>query len=1098
MRARATQLIRRWRSDDLRSVWLRRCEAGDDGRVLGSWSREARGFETVPQHELLRQALALAERLTDAGVGPGRPAVIDCLSPRVTLLAYVAAVLSGGLPAITPVYLVARAGPGARARELHAGLGAACIISDRPQPAGADVDAREGAAPPMVIDPTGTRPASVVPTTLPGASDPGDPAHLQLTSGSTSAPKAAVVTHGNVMANCLALGEVVDMGPDDSAVSWLPLYHDMGLVGMALVSLLQGTDVHLLTPFDFLAHPDDWLRAISLTGAAVTSSPTFGYQLAVSRTTDAVIDQLDLSALRIACCGGEPVLPSVLEAFERRFAPTGLREGVLRPCYGLAEATLAVTFARTGSLPVVALDHSALAPDGHLSLHAPAADGVGSPVLSLVSVGPPVAGTEVVILDPATGRPRVGEDLTGEVAVRGPGVTPGYWQEGMLRRRRDAWLATGDVGFLHDRELYVVERADNLLIRNGQNYPAHPLEAALAAACGLDADGVMIVDRDIYDPGGDLTAVIEVGRRADPVRLVERAAVAGRGLELRVDDVVVVRRGGLPRTSSGKKQHAALREALRARTIPTLAARRTDGASDVVTPEGSTEPAVIDLRESGASGAGRSDVPLVAVVLDEVRQVCEPIGTSGAVGLDVSLHDDLAVDSLALFALAVALEDRTGRAISAEQLVAARTPRDLVDALASSNGAAQEEGIHALTTYVEAIPQINLVVDHQQGRTLRVAGRTVADFASCNYLGLDHHPTVIDAIDPMVREWGVHPSWTRAVASPAPYRTLEQRLAALVGAPDTVLFPTVSLLHLGVLPKLAGPRGALLVDESAHHSIHEAAELAASRGSRVVTFRHGDLDDLSAKLRLTASHPSRVVALDGVYSMSGAVSDLPAVIELAESGDARVYVDDAHGFGVLGQGPEPAAPYGRHGSGMHRFCGVGLHPRLVYVAGLSKAYSSMGAFVTCSGPQERAYLMSASTLVFSGPVPTASLASALAGLRVNELEGDEIRARLHRLTARMTDGVRDLGLEVSNDGNFPIVTVELGPLRAVADACRVLWDHGILITPAVFPAAPLEHGGVRLSVTAVNSDDDVDRAVAALGAARDAAKAAAVGATRTV
>ncbi|MGH8919392.1 MAG: AMP-binding protein, partial [Actinomycetes bacterium] len=329
--------------------------------------------------------------------------MVDCTTQRATLLAYVATVLGGGLPVITPVHLVSRLAGGARAAELQATLGAACVVTDRPASV-AGLWREPGPAPRLaVFDPVGIPAAAGVPPGLAPTVAPGDPAHLQLTSGSTSSPKAAVVTHANVLANCRALSGLVAMGAEDSVSSWLPLYHDMGLVGMALLSLLQGTDLHLLSPFDFLAHPDDWLGAISTTGAAVTASPTFGFQLAATRTPDARRDQLDLSRLRIAGCGGEPVRADVLAAFAERFAPCGLRSGVIRPCYGLAEATLAVTFNDGGHPPpLVRLTGVVLAPDGKVLLDdcgslgadrgARGADQVSQTVL--VSAGSAVADTE--------------------------------------------------------------------------------------------------------------------------------------------------------------------------------------------------------------------------------------------------------------------------------------------------------------------------------------------------------------------------------------------------------------------------------------------------------------------------------------------------------------------------------------------------------------------------------------------------------------------------------------------------------------------------------------------------------------------------------
>jgi 7-keto-8-aminopelargonate synthetase-like enzyme len=362
-----------------------------------------------------------------------------------------------------------------------------------------------------------------------------------------------------------------------------------------------------------------------------------------------------------------------------------------------------------------------------------------------------------------------------------------------------------------------------------------------------------------------------------------------------------------------------------------------------------------------------------------------------------------------------------------------------------------------------------------------IDGRWVADFASCNYLGLDLHPQVIAAIPKALAAWGVHPSWTRAVASPAPYRLLEHRLAEMVGVHDVIVFPTVTLLHFGVLPRLAGGSGAILIDTAAHNSIHEASALARARGTAVTTFTSGNFDDLEAKLTRLANRSTRVIAVDGVYSMSGNYAKLAALVDIAERHDAVVYVDDAHGFGILGERPGGDAPYGKGGGGLLRHAGVD-QSRVVYVAGMSKAFSSMAAFVSCRDDDERHRFERASTMVFSGPIPVASLASALAGLDVNTAEGDRRRARLWSLTRRLLYGVERLGLTTENRTGFPIVNVLLGRAEVVLAACDVLWRHGVLLTPAIFPAAPLHHGGLRFTLTFDHTEDQVDRVLAALAA----------------
>jgi 7-keto-8-aminopelargonate synthetase-like enzyme len=381
------------------------------------------------------------------------------------------------------------------------------------------------------------------------------------------------------------------------------------------------------------------------------------------------------------------------------------------------------------------------------------------------------------------------------------------------------------------------------------------------------------------------------------------------------------------------------------------------------------------------------------------------------------------------------------------------------------------------------LPQTYLDVRSQKVRQLLVEDRWITDFASLNYLGLDLDPRVIRSVQPMLEEWGVHPSWTRAVASPAPYRELEQRLATLVNAPGVVVFPTITLLHFGVLPKLAGATGTILIDQGSHSSILEAAELARSRGATLVPVRRSDPEDLEAKLRQTRPDGPRIITTNGVYSMSGNIPDLRAYAEIAERYDATLYVDDAHGIGVLGADPSDRLPYGHGGGGVVQHLGL-TYDNIVYIGGLSKAFSSMAAFVTYRNDAERSRIETASTMLFSGPIPVASLASALAGLRINELEGDQLRMRIWRLTTRLITGARELGFVIDNDTDFPCVTPIVGNIDNTARACHVLWDHGVLITPAVFPAMPLERGGLRVSITSSNTDSEVEQLLTALEAVR--------------
>ena len=437
---------------------------------------------------------------------------------------------------------------------------------------------------------------------------------------------------------------------------------------------------------------------------------------------------------------------------------------------------------------------------------------------------------------------------------------------------------------------------------------------------------------------------------------------------------------------------------------------------------------------------------------------------------------DVSTERLASHVLGklAAQSDRMSDAAAGSVTVAPESPRRLEDAMWSQ-----------VLDRIQALPQAVGTVDDQRGRQVLIGSRWRTDFASCNYLGLDLEPEVMAAIAPAVQRWGTHPSWTRAVASPAPYAELERELALASGAPDTLVFPSISLLHLGVLPVLAGFDGVILKDAAAHHSIHEACLRAQAEGVEWLDFRHNDAADLAEKLAGQRPERTKIIATDGAYSMGGAYPPLPEYARLAALHDATVYVDDAHGFGILGERPDDAMPYGYGGGGIVRHLGLGYAPnRIVYVAGLSKAYSSYAAFVTCDSDRMKARFQASGPYVFSGPTSTASLATALAGLQANRRVGEARRAQILRMTRRLVEAARALDFEVDNEGAFPIVGVVMGAWDQMLSGCRVLWDHDILVTPATYPAVPMNRNLVRFSITAANTDEEIAKAIVALGAVR--------------
>ena len=244
--------------------------------------------------------------------------------------------------------------------------------------------------------------------------------------------------------------------------------------------------------------------------------------------------------------------------------------------------------------------------------------------------------------------------------------------------------------------------------------------------------------------------------------------------------------------------------------------------------------------------------------------------------------------------------------------------------------------------------QYNIVGLEVKNRQIRVSeDHWVYDFASCNYLGLDLDADMQQDVATQINKWGVHPSWCRLVASPYLYQEVEEKLAALIGTETALILPTVTLISIGVLPALVGKSGVLLLDKSGHETMYEAAKIARDNGATLESFHQNNFDKLEQLLIKHKNNPRKVILVDGVYSMSGDFADLPRLVKLAKQYDAIVYVDDAHGFGVVGEDPSQEMPLGRKGNGIVKYFGMD-YENIIYVGGCSKAYSSLAAFVGCS------------------------------------------------------------------------------------------------------------------------------------------------------
>ena len=395
----------------------------------------------------------------------------------------------------------------------------------------------------------------------PPAIGPRDTAFLQYTSGSTGNPKGVIVSHAGVLANIRAMGRAVGLNAEDVVVSWLPLYHDMGLIGAWLCSLYFAFPLVVMSPLAFLAQPARWLWAIHRHRATLTAAPNFAYELCLRKLQDRELEGLDLGSLRYACNGAEPVQASTMEGFARRFQAWGLGEGALAPVYGLAEATLDLTMPPPGRALRIDRVQRETFQDSRFALPAAAED---PEALRFVGCGLPIPGHQLRVVD--EGGREVGNREVGRLQFKGPSATSGYFRNPVRTADLFAgdWLETGDYAYLADGELFLSGRAKDLIIRGGRNYYPYELEGAVGSLSGVRRGCVAVFGCPDPASGTERLVVVAETRERDPEVLEPlRARIQELSLECLgapAEEILLVKPHTVLKTSSGKLRRSACRD----------------------------------------------------------------------------------------------------------------------------------------------------------------------------------------------------------------------------------------------------------------------------------------------------------------------------------------------------------------------------------------------------------------------------------------------------------------------------------------------------------------------------------------------------------
>ena len=530
--------------------------------------------ETLSHAQLHEAAARLAAALVALGVRPGDCVALMLPSGLDFFRCFFAILFAGAVP--VPMYPPARPNQIEEHLRRQAGILRNCearvlITFDRVRPLARMLG---GLVPTLahVCTPSALAAADATPLPpLPLRS--AELGLIQYTSGSTGDPKGVALSHANLLANIRAWGSAAAVVPQDVCVSWLPLYHDMGLIGTWLGSLYHGCTLVLMSPLDFLAHPERWLWAIHRYRGTVTAAPNFAFELCVKRLADTALDGLDLSCWRLAANGAEPVNPDTLARFAAAFARHGLDARILTPVYGLAECAVGLCVPPPGRGVVVDRVRRASVRLGRLV--EPAAEAADSSeaadTLCLVSCGPALPGHALRIVD-ADGNP-LPERHVGAVEFRGPSATAGYYRNPAATAAliRDGWLATGDHGYLSGGELYLTGRAKEMIIHAGRNLYPYDLEQAVGALPGVRKGCVAVFGT--HAPGETderLVVVAETRLRGSEARTALEARISAAAMDqlgLAPDAIVLAPPHAVLKTSSGKIRRAAVRDAYLAGTL---------------------------------------------------------------------------------------------------------------------------------------------------------------------------------------------------------------------------------------------------------------------------------------------------------------------------------------------------------------------------------------------------------------------------------------------------------------------------------------------------------------------------------------------------
>ena len=945
-------------------------------------------------------------------------------------------------------------------------------------------------------------PSDIVNDWVPPKVASSDVGLIQYTSGSTGTPKGVVLTHYNLISNCSLITQSFEVSHGTQACTWLPAYHDMGLIGGILNPLYLGSTHVVMSPVAFLTYPIRWLRAISDYSCSVSGGPNFAYAWCTTKITPEQCEGLDLSTWKVAFNGAEPVRADVMEKFSEKFAPYGFDHTAFYPCYGMAETTLLVTGGDRRDAPVIrSFDRNELVQ--HRVKQVAHDDRNGR---NLVGCGQVLPGEDVQIVQPETRRP-LPDDEIGEIWINSPSCGMGYFERPEMTAEffeatlspdnGKQYVRSGDLGFMHQGELFVCGRLKDMIIVRGVNRYPQDIEATVEScdpttrSGGAAAFAVTRWDRE------HLVIVCEVdrGRKHDWESTFKAIRIAiAEEHELPPDAIVLVRGHSIPKTSSGKVQRHACKNEFENRTLKNVVAEWISWEHESVK---KSEPAPA-LTNGAATADGLSPV-----VVDSVIRVVTNAAGNRADVVDVDTNIvHLGLDSVERLDIAHTLEEAFGGRLPEDVLQEIETVRDVASAIqehigveplngkpVSGRGSKSRISGPIPDSYFDLskFPEFLLLDDQQkqiessgvrnpffsvhEGRVdnmTRIDGRELISFASYNYLGLSGHPDVNEKAKAAIDQFGTSVSASRIVSGEKTiHRELEAELAEFLGVEDVMTFPGGHATNETIIGHLVGPQDLIVHDAFAHNSIVQGAILS---GARRRPFKHNDWRDLFEILKDARRDFRRVlIAVEGLYSMDGDYPDLPRFVEIKKRFKSWLYVDEAHSIGTLGD----------TGRGIGEMYGVDRNDVDCWMGTLSKSFGSCGGFLAGKSQLIKFLRYTTPGYVFAAGMPPAAVGAALGSLRM-------LKSNPHLVKSLQTNSQlflklsQDAGIDTGMALGTPIIPIICGHNSRALLLSEALYDEGINAQPILYPAVPQEETRVRIFMTASHTEEQIRRSVEVL------------------